>query len=603
MLRRGVIWAAFAILLMANAYALPIINEVMPNPISDWNGNGIGETYGDEWVEIYSPESLNLNGWMIGDKSKNYTIGAAEICTNCFLIFYGSNTSLQLNNDNEEVFLYDSSGNLADKVTYSASSKDVSFSRCGSNFVKSTPSLGYENQCSTNQTGSENKENISLEYPAETGNRGSELYVNLTLNNFIEDNYDIKIEVRNSTGNIARIFDGNQWISSFYYLNGAIKPSEGKKQFRIKVDGDYSGDATIQIKVRNNTYSTQSGFFDISIINSEISSPQQSATTTSQAKMTDSIISLSDYPKKASFGETINVNVSAYRGETSKYTLYLYIQKYDDLVSEKVSIPLDERFGDYSYIIPLSIKSNCDSAYDEGVYNLILEGLNKIVLEEINLKGNYECNSEQDYLKKGKITYKILDVPGGVNISEEFTISLKIYNNQNEKHQFAVWSYIYENNKCYSCGNETREDNAQNKIIGEYDSASFVLKNTIYDAKDGVYSLKIKILREDQETTKDFTFKITAKEKNIDKMEIKEEYSNDAESILNKTVMNNSNPGITGKVIYGASKKSTTSLLFLLFICLMLLLYVTIKNKKRKNKEFEPEQEEEYAKEEINVPS
>jgi len=47
----------------------PMLNEVMADPATDWDGNGSYSSRDDEWVELYNPGpgSLDLEGTLIGD--------------------------------------------------------------------------------------------------------------------------------------------------------------------------------------------------------------------------------------------------------------------------------------------------------------------------------------------------------------------------------------------------------------------------------------------------------------------------------------------------------------------------------------------------------
>lgn len=47
----------------------PVLNEVMADPASDWDGSGAYSSRDDEWVEIYNPgtSTLTLDGYLIGD--------------------------------------------------------------------------------------------------------------------------------------------------------------------------------------------------------------------------------------------------------------------------------------------------------------------------------------------------------------------------------------------------------------------------------------------------------------------------------------------------------------------------------------------------------
>lgn len=330
--------------------------------------------------------------------------------------------------------------------------------------------------------------------------------------------------------------------------------------------------------------------------------PPASSNPITQSQSTESSLSIIDAPSKASFGETIDVDITAYRGDTAKYAIYLYIKKDSDIVSEKVSLHLDDKLKSYSFVVPLRINPNCDAGYDEGTYDIILEGLDKLALKEVTLKGNAECESEVP--KRGKVSYKI-DFPDDIELGKEFVVSVEIYNNQNKRQQFSVWSYVYQDNKCLSCGNKTREANAEQAIIYEYESATVFLKNSVYSTDEGVYKLKVKVLQEGYETTKDFTFDIFVKR--IPAEENKASSEATAESILNESAINESieEGKITGKVVYTADKKSPlTTLLLFIVLCLLLLLYFVLKkkpahNEEREGKKTDTKKEAEAIEEEI----
>lgn len=582
---RGKIFLLFliALMLIGTSKAMLVINEAMPNPASDWNSNGLNETYSDEWIEIYSDSGISLDNWILGDKVKNYTFHNTAICQDCFLVLYGNQMPIQLNNDNEAVFLYNENGTLADKLGYTSSSKDISVCKCESLKTCNTPTPNSSNACPANQTPLQNPGAITFSYPNLAFNNGTIFKANVTFSNFPPAMYDIKIEIKNQAANIAKILGNSGWVSSYYYLENKINISEmNDYQFSMKIDSDFAGNATIQLKIRNSTSLLESNIDNITIaqgaIETQSPSPQQTVSSTGN----DSSLLIADSPSRASFGETINVDIQAYRGNTAKYAIYIYLRKGEDIISEKVSLHLNDKFRSYSFTVPLKINSNCNADYDEGDYDIVLEGMDKLVLKEITLRGNAECESEE-LTKKGTVKYKI-DFPDEVQAGSEFIVSVKIYNNQNKRQQFSVWSYVYKDSNCYSCGNKTREGNAEQAIIESDDSAVLFLKNIAIKSAEGEYKLKVKVLREGYETAKDFTFDIFVK--GIPAQIITQENRTNAESILNKEQFLNESQGkITGKVVYKAGKKSpiTTLLLFLL-LCVLLMLYFVTRRKSRYSK-------------------
>lgn len=59
----------------------PVLNEIMADPASDWDGSGAYSSRDDEWVEIFNPGpgSLSLDGYLIGDEERNPIYGFSGI--------------------------------------------------------------------------------------------------------------------------------------------------------------------------------------------------------------------------------------------------------------------------------------------------------------------------------------------------------------------------------------------------------------------------------------------------------------------------------------------------------------------------------------------
>ena len=504
---RGRIFLLFLIItliLTGASRAMPVINEAMPNPPDSCSDC-------TEWVEIYSNEITNLNGFILDTTGQstalNGTIEDFLVITKnktAFLNFWGVNASkviewkgMGLSNSGDNILLYANS-TIIDNVTYpSFTDSNQSWAKGldGGWTICNTPTPNAPNACPANQTPSQNPGLITFSYPNLAFNNGTIFKANVTFANFPPAMYDIKIEIKNQTANIAKILDNNGWVSSYYYLENKINTSEmNGYQFSMKIDSDFTGNATIQLKIRNSTSLLESNTDNITIaqgaVETQSPSPQQTISYTGD----DSSLLIADAPSRASFGETINVGINAYRGNTAKYAIYLYIRKGENILSEKVSLHLDDKFKSYSFAVPLKINPNCNVDYDEGTYDIVLEGMDKLVLKEITLKGNAECESEE-LTKKGTVKYKI-DFPDEVQAGSEFIVSVKIYNNQNKRQQFSVWSFIYRESNCYSCDNKTREGNSEQAIIESDESAALFLKNTATKSAEGEYKLKVKILRE-----------------------------------------------------------------------------------------------------------
>lgn len=132
--------AAFVLAAGANAHAFVVINEVLADPPSglagDANGDGVGSTTQDEFIELYNNDASNadVSGWSIRDAVQTRHMFAAStvIPAHSFLVIFGggspnlpgvdwrvaSTGTLSLNNTNETVGLYNNVNVLIDQFIY-----------------------------------------------------------------------------------------------------------------------------------------------------------------------------------------------------------------------------------------------------------------------------------------------------------------------------------------------------------------------------------------------------------------------------------------------------------------------------------------------------
>jgi len=111
-----------------------VINEVLPAPkANDYDQSG-GVDSKDEWIELHNTESrpIDLTGWSLGDKANpnKYEINASTIIEpDGYLTITNRQSKISLNNDGDEVYLYDPGGLLIDKVVYEKSHDDAGWAR------------------------------------------------------------------------------------------------------------------------------------------------------------------------------------------------------------------------------------------------------------------------------------------------------------------------------------------------------------------------------------------------------------------------------------------------------------------------------------------
>ncbi len=192
-----------------------VVNEFLPSPDSDWNGDGFIDS-DDEWIELYNSGDcvVNIGGWQIDDvlgcvgSSDPYTIADNTVIEpKGFLLFFGNETGVLLNYNGDNVTLLDEEENVVDIFCFFISDYDVA---CGrfldgqddkKNFLLPTP-------------GSENR------YPVDTLQNLSFIRINEFLPS-PKDAYSSEwIELYNSGANSVRL-DGCLLDD---IINGGTKP-------------------------------------------------------------------------------------------------------------------------------------------------------------------------------------------------------------------------------------------------------------------------------------------------------------------------------------------------------------------------------------------
>ncbi|MGB9707806.1 MAG: lamin tail domain-containing protein [Candidatus Pacearchaeota archaeon] len=230
----------------------------------------------------------------------------------------------------------------------------------------------------------------------------------------------------------------------------------------------------------------------------------------------ESSIKIVDSPKNAKFGDEIEVGLEIYRGNTSKYAVYIYVEDKDGTdVSNKVTLHCDDKFTNYTETVELELK--CKE--EQGEYVIVAEGLNERDEEEIKIESCHELQKEEqgtgqegnEGVTIGDFTYSIT-IPNKIYLNQEFQVKVKIESQAEQEQEFLVWGYIYIGSKCYSCTDTiTRESNAKSIIVSSGDSAEVSLVNIVGSdsAEPGTYKLKVKILQQGLKTPKEFTYNIT----------------------------------------------------------------------------------------------
>ncbi|MEK6905911.1 MAG: hypothetical protein AABX24_05920 [Nanoarchaeota archaeon] len=222
-------------------------------------------------------------------------------------------------------------------------------------------------------------------------------------------------------------------------------------------------------------------------------------------------------PETVSFGEVLNAEIEMYKGATDKYSVSLWAEKSGKIISEKTKVHLKNKNTLYKFTLPVQIEPNCDETTKEGTAQLIVEGLGLHAEKEFTLEGINEdlCqdknSAEAAAEKKSNNYFEIIDFPAIIYPGEALPVKLKIQNDKDA--DFAVWSYIFRGNKCYSCSSTERDGNKISFSVDKDETTVEELPVTVDpEILEGEYTLMVKYKKDNQKTENSITQKINVKE-------------------------------------------------------------------------------------------
>ncbi|TKJ17473.1 hypothetical protein CEE44_02980 [Candidatus Woesearchaeota archaeon B3_Woes] len=513
-------------------FANIIINEIMYNP------NQCSDTY-CEWIEVFNngPSSVNLSGWKISDMksdlSKEYNrsiiMNQTNIPAGGYLIFAKkpvnfsrywnvscpiAEVSFGLNNGQEIVNLYSSNDSLIDSFYYNksfgADGDGNSLQFFNNSWCTNTPTPGKDNFCPSQPS-------FILNYPSHVLNDGTIFLIKIEISGFSDGLYDVKIDIKDENGTrIGRIYDTNdkKWKSTTYYVYNSTKVENGSGNYLayLKIDPDksYIGTATIQAKLRFSGSSVESNLYIFNVVDTIFSEEE----TDKENQESESSIEISDVPSSAEFGDIVKAKINVYRGDTSKYAVYAYIEtKSGKKATEKSTMHFKNKFTGYTLTVPIQLKPNCDEKYKDGKHIVVVEGLGESDSEKIEIEGiktslcgKSSTKTSSTSLSSRKFDYSLINYPKKISSSQEFNINVEIKNDDDQDSEVDIWSYVYRGSKSYS---GDRQQNKKHITIDVGSSEIITLTNKVSSLEDGDYKLKVVINKDNQKTNKEIIEEIS----------------------------------------------------------------------------------------------
>lgn len=456
-----------ALLAVSDGFALRAeITEIMYNPMGDDNNK--------EFVEVLLDEPANLSGYIIGDTTSNDTLlplimreGAYALIVeegftissiNASASIYSAGNTMGNNLDNtaDQIFLYASNGSLLVTARYNGSLANGNGKSV--EFIDGIPRESPDNG------GSPGRENpvITISIQNITNTSTTTTLLNTTILNATNESQENGEE--ENTNETTGITDEEDEEETEDEIEEIVTPTECQPDFSISTPKDvYPNREQI-------AYTFHLNYSDSFIIEYGI----------------DDIL-----------GRTIKAPLNTTNLRAKTYTPR--IQEQDKVL-----------------VIKARLRVSCTDVILQTEKQLIVLNPSAQAADAPNNEDAPDASSpdheeeasreHQDNEKpaKTKISYELLDLPSTIGHDSEFTTHMLIENNQ-EPHQFEVWSYVYRGPKSYS---GEREDNLQRVTLPPGESALVELQS-IVEAVPGAYKYKVKIRKDGQSTTMDITKELT----------------------------------------------------------------------------------------------
>ena len=567
-----------------------IINEIMADTIADETLN--------EWIELYNDESasIDINGWIIGDNKDNDTIEGGlynkegtligplsfaiitDESTRVYNNFNVSSDAIRLyvddaaignglSNNGETIYLYDGNGNLIDKKTYNETTEDLSWAYINNSLHKSNPTPGFMND-----------ESIITE-------QGCDYAVEFIVAKTIFDNssdFSFKIKASKIGGSStnftsrAKIEGLNGKLIKEYrpFTNQPITKQRTSATYTPNLEEGQSYFMDSNITVQCNDTNAKNDF-DTRIIAIKGKPLQENSSINIKQ-----ILDLGK-DKQAKFGQTIRIELDAYKGNTNKKIVAVWIE--DDKgkkISKQSKIKLHLKYTDYSLALPLQIDLNCNGEFENGDYIIKAEGLDSEDEEKVEIEHIADSMCETKVTKSKpapskpasskKFNFEMQDFDNNVEVGEEFITKIMLNNNNDIDMPIKLWSYVYRGPKSYS---GEREENKKEFILKSNSLQVVELSNIVDEAEPGNYKFKVIVNKNNQKTNNQITKDITINDKSKNNTEnLNNNKNNNAENLItaNNILMNNYG------LVYESTTEKAKSLVPIFLIILSVLINIVL---------------------------
>ena len=494
------------------------ITEVMVDPFGkDNEQKPLGE-----WIEVYNSggKPINLGGLVLYDSEDDHelfisqsnfdkvVLGGGEYG----VIYRNRDSDFDLSKTKDKVRLYTgyplSNAVLIDQVSLSNSKEGMSWSKFGNNWYQTKPTPGKENiyteKCDWM---------IDLELDNSIfQNKGLDFKVNVKRNFGVEENISVSGKIEDLFGKVVRSY--TPWTN--YRIVGSSSKSyspnlkEGNYQLIFELSG---------LKCNDSEWENNQVRRLVSI---------NPAYQKNDSKLEIERLYLGS-DNSVEWGDQFQIKLNLYKGQNSKSTVEVYVEKDGEVISKRTKINLYDEYKNYPLVLPIQLIPNCNEKIEDGKGKLVLKGLGLEVGKEFEISGvdKEVCKDYLDYVKednkkKDKIrkqnAYQVLEFPRTLYSGEVYSVKVQLLGDADE-HDFKVWSYLYKGNKCVSCFGGNRESNLIDFKLKEDEVKQIeMLIKVDEEVSMGEYRLKVKLNKDGLKTNRELMKSVYIKPKDKKKV-------------------------------------------------------------------------------------
>jgi len=529
------------LILMKPAFAGVQINEIMADP-------SCSESY-CEYVELYNngTASINVTNWKISDNNEeDFLEGNSNdiiIAGNSFVMIVDSDSRVYsnfdvgdvtwiyvddsaigngLSNSGETLTLKDENNNTIDSASYPSSSDGKSYSLINDIWQETDPSPGKDNienisfssdytviKISEFLSDPEGEDDTAMPNGewVELYNSGNEDLDLLGFSFYDNSGSDADVVITNTTTGSGTVVKSKSYliiymngVSGFLNNNGYDKIKLYDLQNNLIDEVSYEGGdegvswSLSEDKWQKTTPSAGSGNMD-------------NKTSLKSELRIENIYDLGD--GKAEWSDIIRVEFFVYKGNTEKYTVWIWVEDSEgNRVTKKSKFSVYDKFQNYTFTYPIGIPDNCDDDFADGNGKIIVEGLDAKDEEILEIREKPLCKEENVKAARVKdFEYELVDFSEIVEDDNDLNAKVKLKSNK-EDVSVDVLSYVFSGKKKYSNEDSKKIElkQGEEKIVD--------LKMKVEKASDAASPrLKVKILKEGMKNPYDLTKELRIEKK------------------------------------------------------------------------------------------